>query len=91
MSYCAEDVRMEALLLREQLRGRGRLTAAANPLLVIDWSNYSAKTVALIQARGVPIDMSIWEPNPREQTSRHWRAVAAPRPKLWRRRSNLHT
>jgi DNA polymerase-1 len=60
MDYCEEDVRMEVALLRAQLRGHGRWLEPADPELVIGWSNYSAKAVALIQARGVPIDMSIW-------------------------------
>jgi len=27
---------------------------------VLHWSNYSAKAVAQIQARGMPIDMALW-------------------------------
>ena len=30
------------------------------PQLVMRWSEYSAKTVARIQARGMPIDMALW-------------------------------
>jgi DNA polymerase-1 len=60
VTYCEEDVRMEVSLLRAQLRGCGRWLAPSDPGLVIDWSNYSAKAVALIQGRGVPIDMSVW-------------------------------
>jgi DNA polymerase family A len=58
--YCAEDVRMELLLLRAQLRGRGRQLPPADVARVLHWSNYSAKCIALIQARGMPIDMSLW-------------------------------
>src|SRR5262249_1905549 len=59
MNYCAEDVRMELLLLRAQIRGRGRF-APADVMRVLHWSNYSAKCIALIQARGMPIDMRLW-------------------------------
>jgi DNA polymerase I len=59
LDYCAEDVRMEALLLRAQLCGRPRLLPADVPR-VLHWSNYSAKCIALIQARGMPIDMHLW-------------------------------
>jgi hypothetical protein len=63
--YCEEDVRMETLLLRAQLRDRcgfsGRiLLPAADVERVLHWSNYSAKTIAQIQARGIPIDMMLW-------------------------------
>jgi hypothetical protein len=62
LTYCEEDVRMSALLLRAQLRhrcgtfGRISLPAAGVPL-VLHWSNYSAKVVAQIQARGMPVDV----------------------------------
>jgi DNA polymerase-1 len=63
--YCEEDVRMSVRLLRAQLRrhcddtGRILLPAADVPR-VLHWSNYSAKAVAQIQARGMPIDMALW-------------------------------
>jgi hypothetical protein len=50
---------MERLLLRVQLRGRGQFAPADVPR-VLHWSNYSAKCIALIQARGMPIDMRLW-------------------------------
>jgi DNA polymerase-1 len=59
LTYCEEDVRASTLLLREQLRGRSRLPPADTER-VLWWSNYSAKSVALIQARGMPIDMRLW-------------------------------
>jgi DNA polymerase I len=59
LDYCEEDVRMETLLLRAQLRGRPGLAPADVPR-VLHWSNYSAKCIALIQARGMPIDMPLW-------------------------------
>jgi hypothetical protein len=59
MEYCAEDVRMGVALLREQLRRRGKLDRADVPR-ILHWSNYSAKCIALIQARGIPIDMPLW-------------------------------
>ena len=42
-----------------QLTGHG-IRAPVNPGLVMHWSNYSAKTVARIQGRGMPIDMPLW-------------------------------
>ena len=57
--YCEEDVRSSTLLLREQLRGRPGLPPADTER-VLWWSNYSAKAVAQIQARGMPIDMALW-------------------------------
>jgi DNA polymerase-1 len=57
--YCEEDVRMSVLLLRAQLQGRARLLPA-DIERVLHWSNYSAKSIALIQARGMPIDMTLW-------------------------------
>jgi DNA polymerase-1 len=58
-NYCEEDVRAAMLLLRAQLAG-----APGKPPVdvarVLHWSNYSAKAVALIQARGMPIDVALW-------------------------------
>ena len=48
-----------AELLRRQLRGHGN-RAPVDPERVMHWSDYSAKTVARIQARGMPIDMPLW-------------------------------
>src|SRR5262245_19410941 len=65
LDYCEEDVKNSVKLLRAQLRrccdqlGRILLPAADVPR-VLHWSNYSAKAVALIQARGMPIDMPLW-------------------------------
>jgi DNA polymerase family A len=63
--YCEEDVRMSGKLLRAQLQRRcdehGRtLLPAADVARVLHWSNYSAKAVAQIQARGMPIDVELW-------------------------------
>jgi DNA polymerase I len=57
--YCAEDVRASTLLLRKQLNRHHRLPAA-DVDLVLHWSNYSAKVIAQIQARGMLIDMPLW-------------------------------
>ena len=57
--YCEEDVRMSTLLLRKMLRGTA-LFPAASVKHVLHWSNYSAKSVALIQSRGIPIDVPLW-------------------------------
>ena len=59
LQYCEEDVRASTELLRRQLTGYGR-RSPVNPELVMHWSKYSAKTVARIQARGMPIDMPLW-------------------------------
>ena len=58
-NYCEEDVRAAMLLLRAQLAGAtGK--PPADVARVLHWSNYSAKAVALIQARGMPIDVPLW-------------------------------
>jgi DNA polymerase family A len=57
--YCEEDVRASTSLLRVQLCDHGRLLRA-DVVRVLHWSNYSAKTVAQIQARGMPIDVPLW-------------------------------
>src|SRR5262249_54210573 len=59
--YCEEDVRKSTDLLRAQLRGRPHYGFyPADVEHVLHWSNYSAKAVAQIQARGMPIDMRLW-------------------------------
>jgi hypothetical protein len=66
MNYCEEDVKRQVELLRAQLRHlreglNGRiLLPAADVERVLWWSNYSAKAVALIQAKGMPIDTELW-------------------------------
>jgi hypothetical protein len=57
--YCEEDVRRTLELLRAILRGNARHSPIDVPR-VLHWSNYSAKCVAQIQARGMPIDMYLW-------------------------------
>jgi DNA polymerase I len=59
LHYNDEDVVAEAKLFRRQIRGHG-FRPAVDTDRVIEWSNYSAKTVARIQARGMPIDMPLW-------------------------------
>ena len=58
--YCEEDVRASTLLLPRQLRKHNGLPPA-DVERVLHWSNYSAKVVAKIQARGMPIDMLLWD------------------------------
>jgi hypothetical protein len=58
-TYCEEDVKKSAQLLRAQLGGRPGLSPISVPH-VLHWSNYSAKSIALIQARGMSIDMHPW-------------------------------
>jgi hypothetical protein len=57
--YCEEDVRKSVQLLRRQLRGSSAFYPA-DVERVLYWSNYSAKVIALIQARGIPIDLLLW-------------------------------
>jgi DNA polymerase I len=59
VDYCAEDVRMEVALLRMQLKTHASLPAADLPR-VLWWSNYSSKVVAQIQAKGIPIDVPLY-------------------------------
>jgi DNA polymerase-1 len=59
LAYCEEDVRVSALLLRRQLTGYHH-REPVDVSRVLHWSNYSAKTVSRIQARGMPIDMPLW-------------------------------
>jgi hypothetical protein len=56
LDYCEEDVRMSTKLLRAQLRTNHGVDVDH----VLCWSNYSAKAIALIQARGMPIDLELW-------------------------------
>ena len=63
LDYCEEDVGAAAKLLRKQLRNHQLghiLLPAADVSRVLHWSNYSAKAVAQIQARGMPIDVPLW-------------------------------
>ncbi len=50
---------MTMLLLRRQLSGWQRFDPV-DVERVLYWSEYSAKAVARIQARGMPIDMRLW-------------------------------
>jgi DNA polymerase I len=59
LAYCEEDVRTSTALLRRQLRGHDGLPSA-DVARVLHWSNYSAKAIAQIQARGMPIDVALW-------------------------------
>ncbi len=59
LDYCEEDVRVSALLLRRMLSGYTRFSPIDVPR-VLHWSNYSAKCIARIQARGIPIDTALW-------------------------------
>src|SRR5262249_37404123 len=57
--YCEEDVRMSVKLLRRLLLGNAQFPAA-DVARILHWSNYSAKSIAVIQARGIPIDVALW-------------------------------
>jgi hypothetical protein len=60
-AYCEEDVSKSTQLFCAMLRRRNApYPKPIDPQLIIKWSEYSAKCVALIQARGMPVDMRIW-------------------------------
>ena len=59
LQYCEEDVRASAELLRAPARADTAI-GAIDPRAIMRWSEYSAKSVARIQARGMPIDMALW-------------------------------
>jgi DNA polymerase I len=59
--YVEEDVRMSVELFKAQLRGYSDdWLPPVDVERVIHWSEYSAKVVALIQARGMYIDVPLW-------------------------------
>src|SRR6266536_2009594 len=58
-TYCAEDVAKTVQLLRAQLGG-WRDKPPIDVPRVLHWSNYSAKAIAKVQAKGMPIDMPLW-------------------------------
>ena len=60
LEYCEEDVHASAQLFEKQLHGRGNRLPPARLGHVLHWSNYSSKAIAQIQARGMPIDMELW-------------------------------
>lgn len=57
--YCEEDVKKSTELFIKQLRGHGSLQRVSVEH-VLHWSHYSAKVVSQIQAKGMPIDMWLW-------------------------------
>jgi len=57
--YCEADVAACTKLLRRQIRGHLGFPPA-DVLRVLHWSNYSGRTTAQIQARGMPIDVYLW-------------------------------
>ncbi|UGA46130.1 DNA polymerase [Bradyrhizobium quebecense] len=59
LQYCEEDVRMSTLLLYRQLSGWCRFDPV-DAERILHWSTYSAKAIARIQARGMPIDVALW-------------------------------
>ena len=58
--YCEEDVRKSVELLLRILQGSNRFHVSSTEH-VLHWSNYSAKAIAQIQARGMPIDTYLWD------------------------------
>ena len=59
IAYCEEDVAKTVELLRAQILGVPTIEPIDAPL-VIHWSEYSAKAIARVQARGMPIDTYRW-------------------------------
>ncbi len=59
LTYCEADVRASTALFRKQLQGFERYQPAS-VLHQLHWANYSAKAIAQIQARGMQIDMQLW-------------------------------
>jgi DNA polymerase I len=55
VDYCEQDVAKSAELLRAMIRSK-----AIDGDRVVFWSEYSAKAIARIQARGMPIDVELW-------------------------------
>jgi hypothetical protein len=58
--YCEEDVAMSVRLFEAELAGRGHYLPASDFALNLHWANYSAKAIAQIQAKGMPIDTELW-------------------------------
>jgi DNA polymerase I len=59
LEYCEEDVKKSTELLRAMVRGRSGLPPIDTGQVI--WrSEYSAKCIAQIQARGMLLDMSLW-------------------------------
>ena len=58
--YCEEDVRNSAELLRRQTHAATAIALPSIPQLVMRWSELQRQAVARIQARGMPIDMPLW-------------------------------
>jgi hypothetical protein len=58
--YCEEDVKKSAELLRAMLRRGRNVLPIPDTDRILHWSNYSAKTIALIQAKGMPINIELW-------------------------------
>jgi hypothetical protein len=59
--YCEEDVAMSVKLFLAELQGRDPYLPAADFQLNLHWANYSAKTIAQIQAKGMLIDKVLWD------------------------------
>jgi hypothetical protein len=59
LTYCEEDVSKSIQLSRWLLLGNTQFPAA-DVDRICHWSNYAAKSVAMIQARGIPWDMELW-------------------------------
>jgi hypothetical protein len=56
ISYCEEDVFMSTALFRRQLLD----PRSSDFGHILYWSDYAGKSVARMQARGIPIDMFLW-------------------------------
>ena len=88
-AYCEEDV---AQITRIAARSAGRLRtlrAPIDPRAVMRWSDYSAKSVARIQAKRHADRHAAVEPGAREQGGGHHRADPALRSQPGQRKSDL--
>jgi DNA polymerase-1 len=62
LAYCEEDVRKSVELLQRQLRGYSAdYLPAADVERQIHWAEYSAKVIPQIQARGMYVDLPLWQ------------------------------
>jgi hypothetical protein len=59
LTYCQEDVQKSTEMMRAMLRPNLN-TLQVDAQRVMFWSEYSVKAIAQIQAKGMPIDMELW-------------------------------
>ena len=82
-------MRASTALLLKQLQGFSRYQPAS-VMHQLHWANYSAKAIAQIQARGMQIDMQLWNLVQENKAAVIELSAADVRPELWHRQSDLH-